>query len=139
MTIEEYIEAAKRNLQRQRAVQEEMDGLFAEWEALTLAYLSEHPLTDDEKERLREAVRAGEPFCCEKGRRWLMGNISDPLWVDLLNDWAYSRLGGCSTGDADGLWLRNLNEALDDLGVFLYEDGSFSPDAEQIVLKHGHA
>jgi hypothetical protein len=55
-----------------------------------------HPLSEAQKNRVRELYQRGEPLCCRTGKHNLLQIINDVVWVEYINDWAYERLG-CSS------------------------------------------
>lgn len=72
-------------------------------DAFERQYAAEHPLDADVVAKLAAALRSGRPLCChtnvfhgvvgDGGRSPLDEYVSDPVWRDLLDRWAYERAG----------------------------------------------
>lgn len=54
-------------------------------------HMKEHPLSEQAKGEVLEHFKGGGHLCCEKGRAWLSSHV-DPVWAELINDWAYEAL-----------------------------------------------
>lgn len=50
-----------------------------------------HPLSSSQCRALLGALKGGYPLCCEAGKE-VLDDIVDPIWAEVLNEWAYEAL-----------------------------------------------
>lgn len=79
------------------------------------AHLLDHPLSPEACNTLRDAVRNGAPLCCEKGRTFL-ATVVDPIWAEVINEWAYESFMCRGSHNDSEEHLRRLNGFLSKQG-----------------------
>lgn len=74
-----------------------------ELERFVAAHCRDCPLSLPARQKLFEALRERRPLCCAQGKK-LLDDVVDPIWAEVLNEWAYEALtckGQLSVGDVE--------------------------------------
>lgn len=91
-------ERTRRQIEEWMRLKDEAEGAHAIAEAADLAvddfvetHCRSYPLTAKQQRELRTTLQTGHQLCCEAGREAL-AKIVDPIWVEVINGWAYENL-----------------------------------------------
>ena len=86
----------KQTLKDWRKARDAMQALTRQAEEVrnaSVRHRKAHPLTEEDKNRIRAHLKEGGFLCCESGHAFLQTLNLDECWVGFINEWFYEYAG----------------------------------------------
>lgn len=114
------LDAYDKLVARQKRAQLRAQKLRERAHAHALNHLKAFLLSSFTEAKLVAHVRNGGELCCADGLKYLRG-VVDPLWAEVLNGWAYERLGCKGVAEEDrARYVAKLKIAFEDDSIIKY-------------------